>query len=120
MFSKSLDDGQVLPHNIVHKMKKFTFRLTDEEKVTLDVEDHNIMDYNYLDENFSLSFFLFSLITILTQSDNLIVHNFSCFDCVGQEDDMIPYFRSQLSINGDEIMNIESEMVEWAEHTLLY
>ena len=59
MFRKALEDGQVLPHNIVHKDKKFTFKYTDDEKVTLDVEDHNIMEYNYLDENFSLCSFCY-------------------------------------------------------------
>ena len=64
MFRKSLDDEQVLPHNIVHKEKKFTLKLTDEEKVTLNVENHSIAEYNYLDEKFR------------------------------QENEVVPYFRS--------------------------
>ena len=55
MFRKALDDEQLMPQNIVHKEKKFTFKLTDEEKVTLEVDEHSIMEYNYLDENFSQS-----------------------------------------------------------------
>ena len=53
MFRKALDDEELLPHNIAHQKKKFTFRLTEEQKVTLDIETHNITKYNYLDENFS-------------------------------------------------------------------
>ena len=90
MFRKALDDEELLPQNIVHKDKKFTYKLTDEDKVTLDIDNHNIMEYNYLDENFR------------------------------QEGDKVPYFRSDLTINGEEIIKIESEMVEWAEHTLLH
>ena len=66
MFRKALDDEQLMPQNIVHKEKKFTFKLTDEEKVTLEVDEHSIMEYNYLDENFSLSKFPISLILTLS------------------------------------------------------
>ena len=58
MYRKAIDEGQLLPQHIVHKDKKFIFKLTDDEKVTLDIEDHNIMEYNYLNENFSKSLFL--------------------------------------------------------------
>ena len=57
MFRKTLEDQELLPHNIVHEKKKFTFRLTEDQKVTLDIQTHNIAKYNYLDENFSKSKF---------------------------------------------------------------
>ena len=53
LLSRKAFDEDLLPHNIIHKDKKFTFKKTEEEKVTLDIENHNIMQYNYLDENFS-------------------------------------------------------------------
>ena len=37
LFRKALDDEELLPHNVVHQKKKFTFRLTEEQKVTLDI-----------------------------------------------------------------------------------
>ena len=59
--SKAIDDPGLFPQPFTYEGKKVVYRLTEEEKVTLDIDQCNILTYAYLDPNFSKYCFLLRL-----------------------------------------------------------